>query len=58
MSEDKKAAHEAELTQKESAAIAGGRPLLVDDQNILDKAGIKSQKTERLPKGTNTHGIL
>ena len=45
MSEDKKAAHEAELTQKESAAIAGGIPPLVYDQNILDKAGIKGQKT-------------
>lgn len=58
MSEDKKAAHDAELTQKQSAAIAGGRPLLVDDQNILDKAGIKGQKTERLTSGGNKHGIL
>ncbi len=58
MSEDKKAVHEAELTQKESAAIAGGIPRLVNDQDILERAGIKSQKTERLPSGGNTHGIL
>lgn len=58
MSEDKKAAHEAELTQKEAAAVAGGIPPLVDDQNILDKAGIKGQKTERLPSGGNKHGIV
>ena len=58
MSEDKKAVQNAELTQKEAAAVAGGIPRLVDDQDILERAGIKSQNPERLPKGTNTHGIL
>ena len=58
ISEDKKTVHDAELMQKESAAVVGGRPPLVNDQDILERAGIKSQKTERLSSVGNTHEIL